>query len=207
MKLSYLYSKGVQAIQTSSLRNCKISKKAKVGKKSNFIDVTIGDFSYTGNNNSFCCVSIGKFCSIASYCAIGGGDHPCNYVSTSPVFYSKNNIFHKSFCEESKEPKSKRVTIGNDVWIGENCFIKSGLTIGDGSIIGAHSVVTKNVEPYSIVVGNPSKILRFRFDKETIEWLLSLRWWDWDDSKLKRYGTFFDDPLKLRDELLKNGEQ
>ena len=74
--------------------------------------------------------------------------------------------------------------IGNDVWIGENATILPGVHIGDGAIIGANSVVAKDIDPYSIAVGNPCRVVKKRFDDETIEKLLELKWWDWDEERI-----------------------
>lgn len=78
------------------------------------------------------------------------------------------------------------VEIGNDVWIGTESLIMSGVTIGDGAVIGARAVVTKNVRPYSVVVGSPAAVIKMRFDDRTIERLLAVKWWDWEDSRIEK---------------------
>lgn len=122
--------------------------------------------------------------------------HPTAMVSTSPAFLKGRNILRKNFAEIPYEP-SKRVEIGNDVWIGEGVCIVSGVRIGDGAIIGAHAVVTRDVEPYSVVGGVPAKEIRKRFDDETVCKLCKMKWWDWPDEKLEKYGKYFDDPKAL----------
>ena len=77
--------------------------------------------------------------------------------------------------------------IGNDVWIGANAFIGSGVTIHDGAVIGAHAVVVKDVPPYAVCVGNPGRVVKYRFEPEIITALLKLRWWDWPDEKIDRF--------------------
>lgn len=200
-KIKYYYSKLVLYIQTPSISSSKIDKTAKIGHKSNLINTKVGRYSYCGNNNSISYVEIGSFCSIASYCAIGGKGHPIEEVSTSPVFYDKNNWFKKYFGQINSISEPKLTKIGNDVWIGEACFIKEGVNIGDGAVIGAHSVVTKDVPPYSVVVGSPAKVLRYRFDEETIRDLLKLQWWDWETEKIELYGKYFHSPSKLIQEV------
>lgn len=190
VNFGFFISKLLRAINRPALRGCKIDKTAKVGTGSNCINVKMGRYSYMGKNNSVCNTSIGSFCSIASYCAIGGGDHPIDSVSTSPVFFEGRNIFGKHFSQIHKE-LNKEVVIGNDVWIGENVFVNSGIKIDDGAIIGAHSVVTHDVPPYAIVAGTPARILKYRFEQDEIARLLEIKWWYWTDKNLRECADKF----------------
>ena len=192
-KILYLYSKLILRMQYPSIRDSQIDKTAKVGYRSNLIRVNIGKYSYMGNNNSVMDTNIGNFCSIASYCAIGGGEHPVDWVSTSPYFYSDNSSNGGNFSSIDFN-SGETVNIGNDVWIGENCFIKSGVCIGNGAIIGAHSVVTNDIPDYAIAVGSPAKIIKYRFDREIIEKLKEIKWWDLSESNLKKYAHLFNNP-------------
>jgi lipopolysaccharide biosynthesis protein len=131
--------------------------------------------------------AIGAFCSIGHRCVFGHGEHPIDYLSTSPYFYfdelkykNKNMTFHDEYWFNAP------IIIGNDVWIGDGVFIKNGIKVGDGAIIGARSIVTKDVPPYAIVAGSPAKIIRYRFSDDVIEKLLDLRWWDLPDSIIKQ---------------------
>ncbi len=132
-------------------------------------------------------VSIGKFCSIASNLTIYlGGDHNTNWVTTYPF----GHIYKEKFTKfnGAGHPSTKgSVAIGNDVWIGDNVTIMSGINIGDGAVIANGSHVVKNVDPYSVVGGNPAKLIKYRFSKEQIENLLQIRWWDWDDEKINEF--------------------
>lgn len=134
---------------------------------------------------------IGNYCSIASQITVLlGGNHNMNRVTTYP-FGIKNNI------GPNKEPdgySNGNVVIGNDVWIAHGVTIMSGVTIGDGSVVAACSVVTKDVEPYSIVGGNPCKLIRKRFTDDQIKQLLEIKWWNWDIEKIKSFGTLLLDP-------------
>ncbi len=186
----FFINKLLRLVNRPALRNCLIDKTAKVGTGSNCIGVQMGRYSYMGKNNSVANTNIGSFCSIASYCAIGGGAHPLDMVSTSPVFYCGKNVFNRNF-GEIKTEINRPVVIGNDVWIGEAVFINDGITIGDGAIIGAHSVVTHDVPAYSIVAGAPAKVIRYRFAPEAIEKLLKTKWWEWPEEKLKEHGNKF----------------
>ena len=190
VNLGFFINKFLRLINRPALRNCVIDKTAKVGTGSNCIGVKMGRYSYMGKNNSIANTSIGSFCSIASYCAIGGGAHPLDMVSTSPVFYSGKNIFGQNY-GEIKTEINKPVAIGNDVWIGEAVFINDGITVGNGAIIGAHSVVTHDVPAYAVVAGTPARVIRYRFSDEAIERLVQIKWWDWPEEKLKEYGNKF----------------
>lgn len=123
---------------------------------------------------------IGSFSQIASGARIYiGEEHRADWITISglhDICVKKNiNVI------KSKGP----VIIGNDVWIGADALILSGVTIGDGAVIGARAVVTKNVEPYEVVAGNPAKHIRYRFSQEQIAGLLKLQWWDWDMEKIE----------------------
>lgn len=125
---------------------------------------------------------IGKYCSIAGGVTILlGGNHRPDWVTTYPF----NVLWPHVAGHIQGHPATKGdVIIGNDVWIGLGASILSGVTIGDGAVIGAYAVVAKNVPPYAIVVGNPAKVVKFRFDESTIEQLLTIAWWDWSDAKI-----------------------
>ena len=121
---------------------------------------------------------IGKFCQIAAGVefVMNGANHQMNAVSTFP-FYTLEGWNMKSPAQSDMPFKGDTV-IGNDVWIGQNATILPGVHIGDGAIIGANSVVGSDVEPYTVVVGNPAKTIRHRFDEELTELLLKFKWWD-----------------------------
>lgn len=127
---------------------------------------------------------IGSFCSIASETKIFlGGNHRTDIFTTFPF----GHIFEDVFIMNNKldHPLSNGdVVIGNDVWIGYNSTIMSGIKIGDGAVIAAGSVVTKDVDPYTIVGGNPAKLIKKRFDDKIIDVLLNLKWWEWSDEKI-----------------------
>lgn len=114
-------------------------------------------------------------------CFLLGGEHRADWITTYPF----NALFGEG-AHITGHPSSKGdIVVGNDVWIGYQSCISSGVTIGNGAIIGARSVITKDVPPYAIVAGNPAKFVRYRFPQETIDKLESLAWWDWDISVIK----------------------
>lgn len=140
-------------------------------------------------------LSIGSFCSIADEVGIfvgRHGRHTVDYVSTYPI----GMLFGKS--EKSVQSKTTQgnlsVSIGNDVWVGRGAIIMAGVSIGDGAIIAARAVVNKDVSPYEVVGGTPAKKIKMRFDEETIEKLLSIKWWNWDDEKIAQNLNFFNTP-------------
>lgn len=172
-----------------------IDKRAKVGNGAQIVNCNIGKYTYI-YGTSVVNAKVGAFCSIAAGSSIGGGSHPTDWVSSSPVFYKGRNVLKKNF-SHNEYLEYKETVVGNDVWIGSKCNIKGGVTIGDGAVIGMGSIVTKNVPPYEIWAGNPAKPIRKRFDDETIEKLLELKWWDWPDEEIKKLGDCFDNPERL----------
>lgn len=193
---SYYFAKALHKMRISSFNHCSLDSTAKVDSECTLAKVTMGRYSYVGAGTRITDTSIGNFCSIGGHCGIGGGIHPTDMVSTSPVFLKGRNILGKNFAEIPYEP-SKTVEIGNDVWIGEGVCIVSGVKIGDGAIVGAHAVVTKDVNPYSVVGGVPAKEIRKRFEDQIAEKLLKIKWWDWPDETLEKYGQYFENPNAL----------
>ena len=129
---------------------------------------------------------IGSFCSIGSGAAFimaGNQGHRSDWISTFPFFWMPEAPAFAG-AKNAFRPAGDTV-IGNDVWIGSEAIIMPGVTIGDGAVIGTRALVTRNVEPYAIVGGNPAKVIRKRFDDADIARLSEIRWWDWSDEQLK----------------------
>ena len=188
----------------SATKGLKAHKRASYGNGAKLINCEIGRYSYIYDSTAIN-TKIGSFCSIASDCIIGGGFHPTNWVSSSPVFYKGKNVFKKHF-SQNEFTEHYNTEIGNDVWIGSRCLIKSGVKIGDGAIIGMGSVVTHDIPPYEIWGGTPARFIRKRFDDDTIKKLLELKWWNLNDKELEKYGDAFNNPKTLF-ELLKETEE
>ena len=153
----------------------------------------IGKYSYKrdpfhvlyGNANAS--LVIGNFCSIASGCTIYlGGNHRHDWVTTYPFGHIHTHVFN-TYNGDGHPGTKGDVIIGNDVWIGANVTIMSGVTIGDGAVIANNSHVVRNVEPYTLVGGNPAQLIRPRFQPEQIDKLLAIKWWDWEESKINQF--------------------
>jgi acetyltransferase-like isoleucine patch superfamily enzyme len=146
----------------------------------------INSYTYIGKNCKIQNAQIGKFCSIANDVSIGLGKHPLDHFSTSPLFYRRLNTFKIKLIENDLQfEEYLPVKIGHDVWIGSRSMILDGIIIGNGSVIAANSVVTKDVAPYSVIGGVPAKLIKYRFSDKKIEELNNGKWWDMDLCKIK----------------------
>ena len=190
-----------------------IEGKNLVGRKSNLSNSTIGYGSYVGYCTNLPSVKIGKYCSISWNVTLIAGTHPTeNWVSTYPGFFSAKtgalccytqeqrfeeyrytNTDHRYFCE-----------IGHDVWIGANVLILQGVKIGNGAIIAAGAVVAQDVPDFAIVGGVPAKIIRYRFEKEEIDFLNQLQWWNQNEEWIRQYAPYFSDVKMLKNAVEKN---
>lgn len=141
-------------------------------------------------NNDKAKLVVGNFCSIAQNVNIYlGGNHRTDWITTYPFGHINQDKFTEF--DGIGHPSTKGdVIIGNDVWIGSNVTIMSGVTIGDGVVIASNSHVVKNAEPYSLIGGNPAKLIKYRFTTEQIEKLLEIKWWFWDDEKINKFTPF-----------------
>ena len=168
--------------------NCVISKRVMIEK-----NVTIDDCTYISSDTTIDSnVHIGKYCSIARNVFIAPGVHISDYITTHPILFNpywrkKLNIKENDKYDKKIGKENEVTYIGNDVWIALNAIIMRGVTIGDGAIIGAGAIVTKDVEAYSVVVGNPAKHIKYRFKKEYIDILKRIepKWWDLSKKELE----------------------
>ena len=162
-----------------------------------------GSMGYGSYIGPHCAINatIGRFTSIASYVRTNTGYHPVTipFATTCPMFFSVQKQNGITFAKEKKFNEYKVPTsIGNDCWIGEDVFFTGGLTIGDGAVVLSGSVVTKDVPPYAIVGGVPAKVIKYRYDKETIDFLLNFRWWNKDVEWLRKNWELLCDIEKLK---------
>jgi virginiamycin A acetyltransferase len=171
-------------------------------KKYHGIDIgmyTIGGCFKPGNVAAG--TTIGRYCSLARNIIILNRNHPMDFKSTHAFFYNPVLKLCDKYVIENSTLK-----VGNDVWIGEYAVILAHVTeIGDGAVIGAGAIVNKNVPPYSIVVGNPARVVRYRFSKDVIDELLASKWWEKDINELKPHLNEFQQPYE--EFLLANGRK
>lgn len=197
--------KGIKIYRNAEVTNCIIDDYSIVGDQSIVIDSkiksnvsinrlnfilrsSIGKFTYTGRGTTILSATIGKFCSLSWFVSIGGRNHDFSHSANFP-FYKFEMMLDGSVGRDNKElqkrlSNQKSCEIGNDVWIATNAIILRDLKIGNGAVIGAGAIVTKDVEPYSIVVGSPAKTLKMRFEPKIINALECISWWDWPDETI-----------------------
>ncbi|EIA10415.1 hypothetical protein HJ01_00275 [Flavobacterium frigoris PS1] len=168
------------------LKNVNFEGKNAVPDRCNFSGTVIIGYATTlGYNNFFHGdIAIGKYCQIGSDVAIHASNHPTNYLTT----YINNNLFNG---ELKKLKETKKVIIGHDVWIGHNVMIVGKVTVGNGAILAAGSVVTKDVPAYGMVAGVPAKIVKNRFSEKIVQEIEALKWWDLSEAELEKIKPLF----------------
>lgn len=136
---------------------------------------SIGSYTYIGRNCAITKSSVGRYCSIANNVSIGQGEHELDRISTSSFFYG----------DAYELLTNKECTISDDVWIGVDAILLRGINVGVGAVIGANSVVTKDVPPFAIVVGSPAKVIKYRFDDDKVNSIIESKWWNEGPEKAK----------------------
>lgn len=199
---------GTRIFKNAFVRNCSFGEKCLVSDQCRVEDskfgyfswlypngimysTSIDDYSYIQKNGSIWHSSIGKFCSISWNVSIGGGEHDFHKITAHSMLYASMYGFVK---EPLYDRFAEPCMVGNDVWIGAGAHILRNVTIGDGAVIAAGAVVTKNVEPYSVVAGVPAKKIGQRCSDSTIEKMLRIKWWDFPEDVIKEnIGLFNND--------------
>ena len=173
---------------TAEIRESKLGAYTEVGARTRLLEVTLDDYSYIVNDADAAYTTFGKFCSVAAMTRINPGNHPMQRASQAHFTYRSDSYFPGETDEAAffDWRRAHAVSIGHDVWIGHGAIVLPGRTIGTGAVIAAGAVVTKDVEPYAIVAGNPARVLRHRFPAAIVERLQRLRWWDWSHEQLRR---------------------
>lgn len=180
---------GLEALidPTASIQASRLGRYTEIGARTKFTESILGDYSYVVNDSDVIYTTIGKFCSIAAHTRINPGNHPMERVTQAHFTYRASAYFDG---EADETPffdwrRGHAVTIGHDVWIGHGAIILPGRRIGNGAVIAAGAVVTKDVEPYTIVAGVPAKPGRRRFPALLAERIEAMAWWDWDHERLR----------------------
>lgn len=177
---------------SATVHDSKLGRYTEVGARTSLVESALGDYSYVVQDCDIIYTTIGKFCSIAAMVRINPGNHPMWRASQSHFTYRASAYFEGA--EDEAEffdwRREHPVTIGQDVWIGHGAIILPGRTVGDGAVIAAGAVVTKDVPAYSIVAGVPARIMRPRFETAISARLQKLKWWDWSHEQL--YGALAD---------------
>lgn len=190
--VQYFVSKLIKKGRLSSVRGSIVHPTAKIESGSTFVDSKMERYSFCGYDCDIYRAVIGAFTSIANGVVLGGARHPMEWVGMSPVFYAGRDSVKAKFSEHPL-PKPPEIHIGNDVWIGRSAIILSGISIGNGAVVGAGAVVTKSVPPYAIVAGNPAQIVRYRFPEQIVQELEGIQWWNFPDERLSELGAYFND--------------
>lgn len=173
---------------SASLKDVKLGAYCEVGARTILDEVVMGDYSYVVNDSQIAYTAIGKFCSIAAMTRINPGNHPMQRATQSHFTYRSSMYFEGEADDADffEWRRSHHVTIGHDVWIGHGAVILPRRVIGSGAVIAAGAIVTKDVAPYTIVAGNPARVIRTRFSEMAVQRLMTLRWWDWSHEQLRR---------------------
>ena len=158
-----------------------------VGARTLLTEVTMDDYSYIVNDGQMTYTEVGKFCSIAAMTRINPGNHPMQRATQAHFTYRASAYFpgEPDEAEFFDWRRGNRVRIGHDVWIGHGAVILPGRSIGNGAVVAAGAIVTKDVPAYTIVAGNPARIVRRRFPEDIAERLMQLGWWNWEHEALR----------------------
>jgi len=179
---------------------------ARVDRNNHLYYATLGKYSYTGINSVLMHTGIGNFCSISWNVSIGGANHDYTRITQHSFLYNTHDKIRPSSSPIAYDRFDEETFVGNDVWIASNAVITRGIMVGDGAVIGANSVVTKDVPPYAIVGGVPAKVIKYRFPPDIIAILLKLKWWNWDIEDIKKHYSLLSEKPKI-EELKKYWER
>jgi len=172
---------------TATVTDATLGRYVEVAANTRIVSSSFGDYSYIMENGDILFSTVGKFCSLASGVRINPPNHPMERASQHHFTYRAADYFEDADDDESVFAwrRAQWVSVGNDVWIGHGATVMPRVAVGDGAVIGAGSVVTKDVAPYAIVAGVPARFIRWRFEADVAERLRALAWWDWPHERLR----------------------
>lgn len=194
--LQFIIAKLIKKARLSSIRSSHVHPTSKIESGTSFVVSSMDKHSFCGYDCDIYRATIGRFTSIANGVIIGGARHPMEWVGMSPVFYAGRDSIKAKFSEHVLEPPPQTL-IGHDVWVGRSAIILPGVKVGNGAVVGAGSVVTKDVPAYAIVAGNPARLIRYRFDTSVIEALSNIEWWNYPETTLEELSKYIKDPHKF----------
>jgi phosphonate metabolism protein (transferase hexapeptide repeat family) len=165
-----------------------LGRYTEVGARSKVTESVFGDYSYVVHDAEIIYTTVGRFTSIAAHTRINPGNHPMERITQAHFTYPAADYFEGETNDDAffDRRRDLAVTIGDDVWIGHGAVVLAGRSIGTGAVVGAGSVVTRDVAPFTIVAGNPAKPIRRRFSESVAERIEALAWWTWDHERLRR---------------------
>lgn len=164
-----------------------LSHHCRIDRNNHLYFANFGRYTYTGMNTVVMHATIGAFCSISWNVSIGGANHDYTRVTQHSFLYNSHDNLRTDESEIIYDRFSGSVKIGNDVWIASGAVITRGVTIGDGAVVAANAVVTKDVPPFAIVVGSPARVIKYRFEKQIIDILSELKWWNLDSEFITQH--------------------
>lgn len=176
----------VRVHDTASVRATSFGSYCEVGARTKIAESSFGDYSYVGHDSDIMHTTMGRFCSIAAHTRINPGNHPLDRVMMSHVGY-RSSAYGLGDDDEAffAWRASTPVVLGHDVWVGHGAVVLPGVTVGTGAAVGAGAIVTRDVAPFTIAVGNPARPLRLRFAPDIIDALTLIAWWDWPHDRLR----------------------
>ncbi|TCP63198.1 phosphonate metabolism protein (transferase hexapeptide repeat family) [Rhodovulum bhavnagarense] len=170
-----------------TVSNCRFGRYVEIGQGSRLLNSEIGDYSYCDRYADIANTTVGKFANIASFARIGPTDHPMQRASLHHFLYRSADYWDDAEDDSAffAHRAGRRAHIGHDTWIGHGAVIRPEVCVGDGAVVAAGAVVTRDVPPYMIVAGMPARPLRERFPAPVAERLITLAWWNWDHARLR----------------------